>query len=63
MKNKQNIIDVITTIIVIILCAYWAITGDKVGSDPYLLGLFRGFIYPTILLQLIKMQINNNGKI
>jgi hypothetical protein len=41
---KKDIIKLLPYIVTIVLCAYWIVTGDKVRSDPYTLGLFRGII-------------------
>ena len=41
------------------LSIYWIATGEEVKSDPYLLGLFRGIIWPTVIMSNIRLWINN----
>lgn len=59
MKNKKQIIvEIIPLTIAVLMSLYWIATYDKVSLDPYLLGLFRGFIWPTIILSHIRWWIN-----
>lgn len=49
MKDYTKIIP---AIIVALMCLYWIISfyfpRYSVSNDPYLLGFFRGFIWPTV---------------
>jgi hypothetical protein len=48
--TKKDLIEVIPIVATMVMCIYWIVTGDKVSSDPYLLGLFRGIIWPTVFM-------------
>jgi len=54
---KKETFDIIPVVIALLLAVYWLATGDKVSSDPYLLGLFRGFIWPTLIISISRKYL------
>ena len=54
MTKKEFIIDLLPLLIAFVMATYWLATGDKIKSDPYLLGVFRTFIGSTLIMFITK---------
>lgn len=54
MKDKREKIDTIVLLIVFLIDIYWIINVVEINENSYLLGLFRGFCWPTCVVHLIK---------
>lgn len=52
--KKIKITELLPYIVGMSLAIYWIVTGDKVSSDPYLLGFFRGAIWVPIIIRTLQ---------
>ncbi len=49
-KAKEIMPDAVPIAVALGMIIYWLSTGDVIKNDPYLLGVFKGVIWSTLIV-------------
>jgi len=58
-EDLLRFLDFLPIIIALSMSLFWVFNGSLVTSNPYLLGIFRGFIWPTLIFTHFKLWVKH----